>query len=84
MPTTNTGTQVYLTYDEMRHLRDAHMRHVWGEVESEYLTHADIDALDKKLEAAQNRVLDKRVEGSQMPSDAQVAKLAMDLTRSPQ
>jgi hypothetical protein len=62
MPTTKTGTQVYLTYDEMRVIRDAIMGYVWGEKETEFLTQTQCDELDKKIEAAQNRVLDKRTE----------------------
>lgn len=63
MPTTNTGTQVYLTYDEMRLLRDAILGYVYGEKESEELSQQEVISLDEKLTAAQGRVIDKRVNG---------------------
>lgn len=61
MPTTSTGTQVYLTYNEMRLLRDAVLGYLYGEKESEHLSQQEATALDEKLAAAQGRVLDKRL-----------------------
>jgi len=61
MPTTSTGTQVYLTYDEMRLIRDAILGYVYGEKESAELSQQEVKSLDDKLEAAQGRVVDKRV-----------------------
>lgn len=61
MPTTSTGTQVYLTYNEMRLLRDAILGYVYGEKESEDLDQKECLSLDEKLTAAQGRVVDKRV-----------------------
>jgi hypothetical protein len=65
MPTTKTGTQVYLSYDEMRAIRDAMLGRTWGEIECEWLTQKECEELDKKIEAAQNRILDKRTEENQ-------------------
>jgi len=62
VPTTKTGTQVYLTYNEMRLIRDAIMGYVWGEKDTEWLDPTECGELDKKLDNAQNRVLDKRLE----------------------
>jgi len=46
----------------MRLIRDAIMGYVWGEKDTEWLDPTECGELDKKLDNAQNRVLDKRLE----------------------